>query len=306
MSSNYPTEKKQWTSRGQGLYEFIVAASMTIVLVFARARIVNGTIRHRRSVAPAAAVAIPSPSSNANAPAPNADASPVISAQSVSRDFTDGEKVRSVLKNATLSVGRGEIIAIVGQSGSGKSTLLHILGLLDTPTGGTVSVKGKNVLELPERERDSIRNRTIGFVFQFFHLMSDFDVLDNVLTSCRIAGDDTESSRQAAISLIEKLGLGDHIHANVGTLSGGERQRVAIARALANKPQVLLCDEPTGNLDNASGRAIMELLLSLRERDGLSLVIVTHDGGLADRADRTYILKDGILAQSEWDAKRDS
>jgi lipoprotein-releasing system ATP-binding protein len=206
----------------------------------------------------------------------------------------DGSELR-ILRGVDLQVEAGEVVAIVGASGVGKSTLLHLLGALDRPTDGEVLIGGKKLTEMEQEDRASIRNRHIGFVFQFHHLLRDFSALENVALPCRIGGRSETEALDRARELLASVGL-SHREDHVPTqLSGGEQQRVAVARALANDPLVLLADEPSGNLDASSSGELHDLLFRLREEKGTSMVLVTHNLDLAGRADRTLELRDGTL-----------
>lgn len=237
----------------------------------------------------------------AQAPATRAAA---LEARGLRRVFIDGARTLEVLKAANLTVAPGEVVALVGRSGSGKSTLLHLLGLLDRPDGGEVLVDGTPTATLSERDRAALRNRHIGFVFQHYFLMADFDVLDNVLMPARIeqspagwlSGGKTRLAERA-LQLLEHVGLKDQVRQRTTTLSGGERQRVGLCRALLLQPRVLLCDEPTGNLDPESASRIMKLIFELTHRDGVATVVVSHDVTLAERADRVLRLDQGVLQQ---------
>jgi lipoprotein-releasing system ATP-binding protein len=191
----------------------------------------------------------------------------------------------------------GEVVAIIGASGVGKSTLLHLLGALDRPTEGEVLVGGRRVSEMDEEARAEIRNRNIGFVFQFHHLLRDFTALENVAFPRRIAGDPDGPAKERARHLLDAVGLSERWDHLPTQLSGGEQQRVAVARALANEPLVLLADEPSGNLDGPTSRGLHELLFRLREEEGTSMVLVTHNLDLARQSDRILELRNGILHQ---------
>ncbi len=206
-----------------------------------------------------------------------------------------------VLKGASLEIHRGEFLAIMGATGSGKSTLLHILGALDAPTAGTVHFDGRNIFSLPDSARDRLRCNSFGFVYQFYHLLPELNVLENVvfpqlirhsvLQWVRMSGQAKQCCRQ----ILEKVGLQDRLKHKPNELSGGERQRVAIARALANDPNILLADEPTGNLDRKTGKEVLSLLRDLHQA-GQTLVMVTHDPEVAGAADRVLQLEDGRVA----------
>lgn len=220
---------------------------------------------------------------------------PVVELQGVSRTFQAGDVSVTALKDAELSVGRGEYVAIVGPSGSGKSTLLNLLGLLDRPTEGTYHLEGVDTSLLEEGQRAGLRSRRIGFVFQSFHLLAHRTVLENVLLATVYNGMPRAERVPAAEAALRRVGLGHRMDFRPTTLSGGERQRVAIARALVTRPGLLLADEPTGNLDSATGEAVLELFDELRA-DGLTLIVVTHDDYVSSHADRVVRLRDGRVA----------
>ena len=203
-----------------------------------------------------------------------------------------------VLKGIDFHADRSEVISIMGASGAGKSTLLQILGTLSTPDGGSLSIDGTDVLRLGQKDLAVFRNRKIGFVFQFHHLLPEFTSLENVMIPALIAGRAENDARDAATRLLSDLGLGDRTGHKPSELSGGEQQRVAIARALVNSPSVLFADEPSGNLDSRTKEDIHRLFFSLRDRYGQTVVIVTHDPSLAGMCDRTLYMKDGLFEDS--------
>lgn len=223
-------------------------------------------------------------------------------AEGLSRTFIDGKRRLDVLRGADVALSPGEVVALVGKSGSGKSTLLHLLGLLDRPDAGEVWVGETATAKLGERERSTLRGRSVGFVFQHYFLLPEFNVLDNLLMPCRVAqgpfrwaGGGLAAARKRALQLLEWVNLADRAHQKPLTLSGGERQRVAVARALMAHPKVLLCDEPTGNLDPDTGGRIIKLIFELSRRDRVATLVVTHDQALAERSDRTLRLEAGTL-----------
>ena len=217
----------------------------------------------------------------------------VIECRGVEKTYYDGNRELRILRGVDLDVPEGEILAISGPSGVGKSTLLHIMGTLDRPTGGEVLFRGAPLTKLGRNAVNRIRNRDIGFVFQFYHLLPEFTAVENVMMPAICKGAPKGASRARSLELLEKVGLQDRVTHKPGQLSGGEQQRVAIARALFNKPSVVLADEPTGNLDERTGQGIVDLLWSLHDTDGITLVIVTHDAELAQKADRWAHLHEG-------------
>jgi len=217
----------------------------------------------------------------------------ILSASDIRRTFRMGAVEVPVLKGVDLDVDRGQIVALVGPSGVGKSTLLHILGALDRPTSGRLRIDGRDVFKLGEKELARFRNETIGFVFQFHHLMQEFSALENVMMPGLIKGQSRSSLRGRAEELLEVVGLAHRIKHRPGELSGGEMQRVAVARALMNDPELVLADEPSGNLDQAASKALNDLLWDLSRKDNRTFIIVTHNLELAENADKVVEISDG-------------
>ncbi len=200
-----------------------------------------------------------------------------------------------VLKGVNLHIQKGEIVSIVGASGAGKSTLLHIIGTLDKADAGDLQIAGQSVMKMSSKELAKFRNQHIGFVFQFHHLLPEFTALENICIPAFIAKKDTAPTQKRALHLLELLGLKDRAKHKPNELSGGEQQRVAVARALINEPDVLLADEPSGNLDSVSAKALHELFFELRDKFQQTFVIVTHNEALANMADRRLVMKDGVM-----------
>jgi len=225
----------------------------------------------------------------------------IIRIEGVTKTFTTGEGIDGklfVLRGVTLDITQGEIIAVVGASGAGKSTLLHIIGTIDRPTSGRVHYKGIDVFAMSDEDLARFRNREIGFVFQFHHLLPEFSVLENVAMPALIMGKGLAEVGNTAMDLLKEVGLEDRAHFKPTKLSGGEQQRAAVARALMNTPMVILADEPSGNLDTTNAQALHELIWNLSRGHGQTFVIVTHNESLAKQADRIARITDGVVKTS--------
>jgi lipoprotein-releasing system ATP-binding protein len=224
----------------------------------------------------------------------------VLEARDVVKEYRGGDgALLRILDGVSLSVRRGEMVAIVGASGAGKSTLLHVLGALERPTRGEVLLAGTSIAGRDDETLAALRNHTVGFVFQFHHLLREFSALENVMMPLRIAGVSVDDARGRAAALLERVGLGARLDHRPGALSGGEQQRAAVARALAADPAVLLADEPSGNLDHANAERLHDLFAELARDMELGLVVVTHNRSLAQRADRALLLDDGRLIDAD-------
>ena len=220
----------------------------------------------------------------------------MIALRNLTKEYVDGPRVVRVLTGLDLEIGAGERVAIVGESGVGKSTLLHILGTLDRPTSGEVWFDGEDLATKSDHELAHFRNREVGFIFQFHHLLPDFTAVENVMMPALISGTGRDAARQRATELLRRVGLSERLEHKPGELSGGEQQRVAVARAIIQEPRVVLADEPTGNLDPSTAAGVQDLLIELNVERRLTLVIVTHSATLAGAMDRTLRLAAGRIA----------
>ncbi len=222
---------------------------------------------------------------------------PILEARNVHKSFKQGPVTLEVLQGINIAVAPGERIAIVGASGSGKTTLLQILGGLDRPTSGHVLVDGKDIHEQSEQERGALRNRALGFVYQFHHLLPEFSALENVAMPLLVRRMRVAEARTRAQGLLERVGLGQRLDHRPDQLSGGERQRAAVARALVTEPKIVLADEPTGNLDGTNAESVFALMLELNRELRTSLIVVTHDMRLASRMERMFAIEGGVLTE---------
>ncbi|MDE1208938.1 lipoprotein-releasing ABC transporter ATP-binding protein LolD [Vibrio aestuarianus] len=223
----------------------------------------------------------------------------LLQCHNVCKTYQEGELQTQVLKGVSFNILAGELVSIIGTSGSGKSTLLHILGALDDASQGSVSFLGQDLSALSSNKQAKIRNQHLGFVYQFHHLLADFTALENVAMPLLIGGQKTSIAKQAAKALLEKVGLGHRLSHRPSELSGGERQRVAIARALVNQPDLVLADEPTGNLDHKTALSIYDLMRQMNQEFGTAFLVVTHDSELAEKMDRKMHMQDGLLIDVE-------
>ncbi len=220
----------------------------------------------------------------------------IIQIRNLTRKYVDGVEIMA-LDGVDLDIEKGEFLAIVGPSGSGKSTLLNLIGILDTPTDGTILLKGIDITRMSDKERSRMRNQELGFIFQYHHLLPDFNALENVMMPLLINGIKPSKARENARQMLEEVGLGDRLYHRSNQLSGGQNQRVAIARALVNNPSIVIGDEPTGNLDSKSSENIYELLRKLNREHNQTFILVTHDERMAAKTDRIIRLVDGRIVE---------
>ncbi|ODS11707.1 lipoprotein-releasing ABC transporter ATP-binding protein LolD [Vibrio scophthalmi] len=225
--------------------------------------------------------------------------SDLLQCRDVTKIYHEGALETQVLKGVSFDLKRGELVSIIGTSGSGKSTLLHVLGALDDTSAGQVTFLGQELSKLSSNKQAKLRNKHLGFVYQFHHLLADFSALENVAMPLLIGGMKVAEAKQKALALLDKVGLSHRVEHRPSELSGGERQRVAIARALVNSPDLVLADEPTGNLDHKTALAIYDLMRELNQESGTAFLVVTHDGELAAKMDRQLHMKDGLLVDVE-------
>ena len=221
----------------------------------------------------------------------------IIQIKNLTKIFGDGVEIKA-LDGVDLNIERGEFLAIIGPSGSGKSTLLNQIGILDTPTSGTILLNGIDVTEMSDKQRSRTRNKELGFIFQYHHLLPDFNALENVMMPLLISGVKSSLAREVARKVLDEVGLGDRMDHRPNQLSGGQNQRVAIARALVNKPSIVIGDEPTGNLDSKASEKIYELLRKLNREHNQTFILVTHDEHMAAKTDRIIRLVDGRIAEN--------
>lgn len=227
----------------------------------------------------------------------NSENNYVLEARDLNKTYQESGQTIEVLNKVNLAVRRGQMVAIIGASGSGKSTLLHTLGLLDKPDSGSVYIAGRSTQGLSEGQRSKVRNTSLGFVYQFHHLLSEFSALDNVAMPLIVRRESRKQAREQARVMLERVGLAARVHHFPGQLSGGERQRVALARSLVTQPACVLADEPTGNLDRTTATSMFELLVRINQESGTAFVIVTHDPALAALADRQFAMDAGHLTE---------
>lgn len=220
---------------------------------------------------------------------------PILHCHNVNKTYQDGSLNVEVLRQLNLQIHAGQSVSIIGASGSGKSTLLHILGGLDTPTSGSISLMGHDLTQLSQAKLSTLRNQYLGFVYQFHHLLAEFSALENVMMPLLISKITRKEAQERAAIMLEKVGLVQRMHHRPAELSGGERQRAAIARALINRPQCLLADEPTGNLDRKNAHLVLDLMLQLKNELNTALIVVTHDDELATHFDRVLTVHEGTL-----------